>query len=106
LRGRRVRLLVDVALDAMTGRDAEVELAQRPFGPFRTLPAQFFRGRGAAFFFAQCGLLLRNLDDMLMYPLPRALHFLYPALRLPLWLIRVGRRRKALRAPGAQGARA
>jgi hypothetical protein len=105
LQSRRLRMLVDVALDAMTGRDAEVELTLRPFGPFRTLPAQFFRGRGAAFFFAQCGLLLRNLDDMLMYPLPRALHFLYPALRLPFWLIRVSRRRRAPRAPGrAQGA--
>ena len=101
LQGRRLRLLAGVALDAMTGRDAEVEMIKRPFGPFRTLPAQFFRGRGAAFFLAQCGLLFRNLDDMLMYPLPRALHFLYPLLRLPLWLVRASRRR---RAPGPQGA--
>jgi hypothetical protein len=104
LQARRLRMLVDVALDAMAGRDAEIELAQRPFGPFRTLPAQFFRGRGVAVFVAQCGLLFRNLDDMLMYPLPRALHFLYPLLRLPFWLLRAGRRRKVRRAPGAQGA--
>ena len=69
--------------------------------PFRTLPAQFMRGRGAGFFLAQCRMLVQNLDDMLMYPLPRALHFLYPVLRLPFWLLRVSRRRKALRAQGA-----
>ena len=97
----RLRLLTAMALDAMVGPDAEVELLRRPFGPFRTLPAQFLRGRGAAFFIAQCRLLVENLDDMLMYPLPRALHFLYPVLRLPLWLLRVSRRRRALRAQGA-----
>jgi hypothetical protein len=101
LRRRRLRTLVAVALDAMVGPDAEVELARRPFGPFRTLPAQFLRGRGAAFFLAQCRMLVQNLDDMLMYPLPRALHFLYPLLRLPLWLLRVSRRRKAPRTQGA-----
>ena len=106
LTGPRLRLLVAGALDAMTGANAETELAQRPFGPFRTLPAQFFRGRGAAFFFAQCGLLLRNLDDMLMYPLPRALHFLYPLLRLPFWLLRASRRRKTLKAQAAKAQRA
>jgi len=101
LRTRRMRMLVDVALDAMAGSDAEIELTQRPFGPFRTLPAQFFRGRGMAFFLAQCGLLFRNLDDMLTYPLPRALHFLYPLLRLPFWVLRASRRRKAPKAPGS-----
>jgi hypothetical protein len=98
---RRMRMLEAVALDAMVGPDAEVELARRPFGPFRTLPAQFMRGRGAGFFLAQCRMLVQNLDDMLMYPLPRALHFLYPVLRLPFWLLRISRRRKALRAQGA-----
>ena len=102
LRRRGLRTLVALALDAMVGPDAEVELTRRPFGPFRTLPAQFLRGRGAGFFLAQCRMLVQNLDDMLMYPLPRALHFLYPALRLPLWVVRVSRRRTALRA--AQGA--
>jgi hypothetical protein len=104
LRTRRMRMLVDVALDAMAGSDAEIELSKRPFGPFRTLPAQFFRGRGPAFLFAQCGLLFRNLDDMLTYPLPRALHFLYPLLRLPFWLLRASRRRKTPRAASGPSA--
>jgi Uncharacterised nucleotidyltransferase len=101
LNGARLRMLVAAALDAMVGPDAETELAGRPFGPFRMLPAQFLRGRGPGFFLAQCGMLFQSLDDMLQYPLPRALHFLYPLLRLPLWLLRVSRRRKALRAEGA-----
>jgi hypothetical protein len=106
LRGGKLRLLTGLALDAMVGPDAEIELARRPFGPFRTLPSQFLRGRGPAFFVAQCRMLVENLDDMLMYPLPRALHFLYPLLRLPLWLLRVSRRRRAAGAagPGPQGA--
>ena len=98
---RKLDLLVAMALDAMAGADGEVELARRRFGPFRTLPAQFLRGRGLKFLLAQCRLMVENLDDMLMYPLPRGLHFLYPLLRFPLWLLRVSRRRKALRAQGA-----
>jgi hypothetical protein len=79
-------------------------MAQRPFGLFRTLPAQFLRGRGARFFFAQCGLLIGSLDDQLMFPLPRYLHFLYPLLRLPLWLLRVRRRAAAKpRSPAKVG---
>jgi hypothetical protein len=46
-------------------------------------------------------MLVENLDDMLTYPLPPALHFLYPLLRLPFWLLRVGRRRRAPRPQGA-----
>src|SRR6201999_3887563 len=86
LAGGKLRSMVDAALDAMIGPDGEVELARRPFGPFRLLAPQFARGRGARFFLAQCGLLIDNLEDRLDYPMPPALHFLYPALRLPFWL--------------------
>jgi hypothetical protein len=103
LERRKVRMLSAAALDAMVGPDAEVELARRPFGPFRTLPMQFLRGRGLAFHLAQLRMLAQNLDDMLMYPLPRSLHFLYPLLRLPLWLVRISRRR---RGAGAESVRA
>ncbi|HEY1427695.1 MAG TPA: nucleotidyltransferase family protein [Caulobacteraceae bacterium] len=101
LRTRKLDMLVAMALDAMAGADGEVELTRRRFGPFRTLPAQFLRGRGLKFQLAQCRLMIENLDDMLMYPLPRALHFLYPLLRLPLWVMRVSRRRRPARAEGA-----
>jgi hypothetical protein len=93
LRRVKTRVLIAGALDAMAGGAAELELPQRPFGPFRLMPAQFLRGRGLAFFLAQGWLVTQSLDDMLSVPLPRALHFLYPLLRLPLWLGRVVRRR-------------
>jgi hypothetical protein len=94
LAGRKTRMLVAAALDAMVGGDGETELAARPWGSFRLLRPQFLRGRGPAFLFAQWRLLAENLDDALALPLPRALRFLYPPLRLPLWLLRVYRRRR------------
>jgi hypothetical protein len=94
LRGRRARLLVAAALDAMVGPDGETELAARPWGGFRLLRPQFLRGRGLAFGFAQWRMLAESLDDALTVPLPRGLRFLYPALRLPLWLLRIRRRRR------------
>lgn len=101
-RGWRVRRLAAGALDAMIGPDGETELAVRPFGGFRLLPAQFLRARGAAFLWAQGRLLFSSLDDRLAVPLPAALGFLYPLLRLPLWLLRLVRRRRAA-ARGERG---
>lgn len=95
LAGGKLRGMVETALDAMVGPDGETELARRPFGPFRLLAPQFARGRGGRFFLAQCRLLVDNLQDKLDHPLPPALHFLYPALRLPFWLLRLRRRRVA-----------
>jgi hypothetical protein len=94
LSGRKLRTMEAVAIDAMVGPDGEVELSRRPFGPFRLLVPQFARGRGVRFFLAQCRLLVDNLEDKLDYPLPPALHFLYPALRLPFWVLRLQRRRR------------
>jgi hypothetical protein len=94
LTGRRLRTLVAAALDAMVGPDGETELSRRPWGSFRLLPPQFLRGRGLAFSLAQWRMLTQNLDDAVTVPLPRALGFLYPLLRLPLWLLRVHRRRR------------
>lgn len=94
-RGWKLGWMTSVALDAMAGDGGESELDQRPFGPFRILPSQFLRGRGLAFAAAQFALLTENLDDQLATPLPPGLRFLYPLLRLPLWLARVARRRRA-----------
>jgi hypothetical protein len=90
--GAKLRWLVRSALDAMIGPDGETELNQRPLGPFRLLAPQFARGRGLRFVWAQCRLLIDSLDDRLDHPLPTAMHFLYPVLRLPFWLLRVWRR--------------
>jgi hypothetical protein len=101
LRGRKRRVLVAAALDAMAGGGGETELSARPWGPLRLLRPQFLRGRGPAFVFAQWRMLAESLDDALTLPLPRALRFLYPPLRLPLWLLRVYRRRRRLATPDA-----
>jgi hypothetical protein len=102
LRRLKVRMLVAGALDAMAGGGAEQDLHDRPFGPFRLVPAQFLRGRGASFLLAQGWLMTQNLDDMLSVPLPRPLHFLYPLLRLPLWLTRIVRRHVGAAAPATR----
>jgi hypothetical protein len=101
LKGVKLRMLVSGALDAMAGGKAELELPLRPLGPFRLLPAQFLRGRGLRFLLAQGWLVTQSLEDMLMFPLPRPLHFLYPLLRLPLWLVRLSRRHASRAAPPA-----
>jgi hypothetical protein len=98
LERRKLRGVIAASLDAMVGPDGETELGQRPFGPFRLLAPQFARGSGLRFVMAQCRLLIDSLDDKLDYPMPRALHFLYPVLRLPFWLLRVMRRHGAAAA--------
>jgi hypothetical protein len=95
LRSAKLRRLEAAALDAMAGGDGEIELGQRPFGQFRLLAPQFERGRGGRFLAAQIALLADSLDDRLEHPLPPALEFLYPLLRLPLWIARATRRRRA-----------
>lgn len=81
--------LAAAALELMVGPDPEAEIPERRFGTTLYTLAQLqlspdWRYRGA---------LLANsmflIDDVLRYPLPPSLRFLYPVLRLPLW---VGRR--------------
>jgi hypothetical protein len=107
MRRARPRRLAALALDAMAGAGGEVELARRPFGPFRLIPTQFLRGQGVRFFLAQLAMMTDSLDDRLAVPLPPALHGLYPLLRLPLWigrsLARRLRRRPADQAVAAAG---
>jgi hypothetical protein len=73
------------ALELMVGPDPEAEIPDRRFGTTLYTLAQLrlspdWRYRGA---------LLANsmflIDDVLRYPLPPSLRFLYPVLRLPLW---------------------
>jgi hypothetical protein len=97
-RSWRMRWMTAAALDAVAGAGGEAELESRPFGPFRLLPTQFLRGRGLAFAAGQWGLMSESLDDALRYPLPPALRFLYPLMRLPLWVLRLVRRRRGRRA--------
>jgi hypothetical protein len=45
-------------------------------------------GHGWAFFAAQVRTAAVGIIDVISLPLPPYLHFLYPLLRLPLWLWR------------------
>jgi len=82
---RLMNRLAAGALELMIGPDPETEIPDRRFGTTLYTLAQLrlspdWRYRGA---------LLANsmflIDDVLRYPLPPSLRFLYPVLRLPLW---------------------
>lgn len=56
----------------------------------RNVGVPFLLGRGLAYYAAQVQVASVGLADVVRLPLPRGLHFLYPLLRLPLWLWRRG----------------
>jgi hypothetical protein len=79
----RVRKLYAIATDAMADRTrGNAPAAARSFW------TQFLLGQGWAFFAAQCRIASTGIIDVISLPLPPYLHFLYPLLRLPLWLWR------------------
>jgi hypothetical protein len=82
----RVRKLYAIAADAMADR-ARGEGGGAP-AVWRGFWTQFLLGRGWAFFAAQCRTASVGIIDVISLPLPPYLHFLYPLLRLPLWLWR------------------
>lgn len=84
----RLERLVRTAMSAMVGSDAKTELEDRPFISTRINLAGFLLGQGWAYFFAHCRFLLVMPVDVIRYPLPASLHFLYPIIRIPLWLCR------------------
>ena len=90
---RRVRYLVGVALTAMA---APVEGRASLAAVTRNVLVPFLLGRGWRFFVGQFRAVSVGVVDVIRLPLPAPLHFLYPLLRLPLWLWR--------RATGAIGA--
>lgn len=85
---RRLAFLTAIALDVMAGPDGETELEERRFGSTRVSLANFLLGDGVAYFAARCREMSVRLGDIIALPLPAPLHFLYPVLRLPLWLWR------------------
>jgi hypothetical protein len=84
----RLRVLTALAIDIMAGPDAAIELEDRRFGTTRVAVMRFLLGGGFANVAALGRDLSIRLDDVLRLPLPAPLHFLYPALRLPIWLWR------------------
>ena len=64
------------------------------FGTTRGSLSTFLLSRSWRYRLAELSLLLSNQTDMLTFPLPERLRFLYPLLRLPLWVLRnVAKRR-------------
>jgi hypothetical protein len=98
---RRVERLVAIALCAMTASNAPTEVDGGVAGVTRSVHTQFLLGEGLAFYLAQCRVASVGPADVIRWPLPGFLHFLYPLLRLPLWLWRrataaLGGRRRSL----------
>jgi Uncharacterised nucleotidyltransferase len=87
---RSVQRLVAIALRAMARPDAASNRTM--VDVIRGVHTQFLLGKGWAFFVAQCRITSVGLTDVVRVPLPTSLHFLYPILRLPLWLWRRSRR--------------
>ncbi|MDO9411060.1 MAG: nucleotidyltransferase family protein [Pseudolabrys sp.] len=84
----RLRMLAALAMNLMVGPDASLDLKDRAFGSTRVAPMQFMLGGGWRNALAQVRVMSVRLDDILRLPLPAPLHFVYPLLRLPLWLAR------------------
>jgi hypothetical protein len=85
---QRVKKLITIALDAMNAPRAETEADGGVAGVTRIVRTQFLLGQGWAFHAAQVRAMAAGPADVIRFPLPLPLHFLYPLLRLPLWLWR------------------
>ena len=85
---QRVKKLMAIALDAMAAPRAETEADGGIAGVTRIVRTQFLLGQGWAFYAAQIRAAAAGPADVIRFPLPLPLHFLYPLLRLPLWLWR------------------
>ena len=94
-KGATVRWLEATALRAMTAGKGELEPREQRFGTTRGSLSTFLLGRSWRYWLAELNLHLTNQTDVLTMPLPERLRFLYPILRLPLWVFRHTTRRNA-----------
>ena len=84
----RLELLEALALNAMLGGGAETELRTRSFGKYFVLLSGFLVNqswRGALYEFRDHFI---SGQDLFALKLPRWLNWLYPILRLPMWIWR------------------
>lgn len=81
----RIARLVRIALQAISAPQAGKDGIRAVSA---NVHRQFLLGQGWAYYFAQCRILSVGIIDVIALPLPKALQFLYPLLRLPLWLWR------------------
>jgi hypothetical protein len=85
-RDRRLERLLTIALQAMARPSAVAD--RGTMGVAQEVFTQFRLGRGWGFVGEQCRLVAVGIDDVVRVPLPRPMAFLYPLMRLPLWLWR------------------
>lgn len=84
----RVRTLYAIAAETMADRTRGAGGDGNAPAAWRGFWTQFLLGQGWAFFAAQCRTASVGIIDVVSLPLPPYLRFLYPLLRLPLWLWR------------------
>jgi hypothetical protein len=84
----RVRKLYAIAAEAIADRTRGEGSGGNAPAAWRSFWTQFLLGHGWAFFAAQVRTAAVGIIDVISLPLPPYLHFLYPLLRLPLWLWR------------------
>jgi Uncharacterised nucleotidyltransferase len=85
---KRCERLASLAMAEMTAAHTAADRDRGIAGVVRVVRGQFLLGRGWAFYLAQCRLASAGVANVVRLPLPRPLHFVYPFLRLPLWLWR------------------
>ena len=84
----KVRRLVAVALDAMAGGGAEIEIEDRRLVSDKIRLSHFLLGRGWRYQAREIKSKWLSVRDRVALRLPRPLHFLYDLMRAPLWLWR------------------
>jgi hypothetical protein len=87
-----VRWLEATALNAMVSGQGEREPRERRFGTTRGSLSTLLLGRNWPYVLSELRNHLTNETDILTVPLPEQLWFVYPVLRLPLWVWRHARR--------------
>lgn len=92
---RRLRRLVTIALGALADPLTETRTDSGLAGIARGVRGRFLSGQGAGYYWSQWRIESVGLLDVAHVTLPPALHFLYPLLRVPLWIGRRARRRLA-----------
>jgi hypothetical protein len=92
-----VRWLEATALNAMTIGRGEHDPHDARFGTTRGSLSTFLLSRSWRYRLAELNLHLTNQIDVLTMPLPERLRFLYPLLRLPLWVWRHAVKRRVRR---------
>ncbi len=86
-RDRAAGWLEALAVSAMSGRGA-TELDDTVFGTVVINLSHFLLGRGWRYRYSELARKTRNPEDQLTMPLPPYLHFIYPILAVPRWVLR------------------